>query len=205
MGRVVAGRIRFLSTSLEGFRWRKRKVSDRPAGGESRHHRSISPISPISDHNQTRLQRTKQSTFVVFHKAEGTKTTGQCTRISRVAALPGTCSSRTGRSMAPAPDPVVLRGHGGDVQCATFANVGGILCVLSGCVTRFAPTQPTPILSSSLAPSEGLLLFTPLPPPRGVWFRMTGSRRMARARDSFFGLDMPVGDGRLLRPFAPST
>ena len=44
--------------------------------------------------------------------------------------------------MAPAPDPIVLRGHGADVQCVTFAYIDGVQCVLSGCVTRPRGKQP---------------------------------------------------------------
>jgi len=51
-----------------------------------------------------------------------------------------TCSDGV---MAPAPDPVVLRGHGADVQCVTFANLHGIHCVLSGCVATLAPRSRT--------------------------------------------------------------
>lgn len=32
----------------------------------------------------------------------------------------------------PAPEPIVLRGHGGDVQCVAFATLGGVECLLSG-------------------------------------------------------------------------
>jgi len=32
----------------------------------------------------------------------------------------------------PAPDPVVLRGHGADVQSVSFATIDGQPCVLSG-------------------------------------------------------------------------
>ena len=32
----------------------------------------------------------------------------------------------------PAPEPIVLRGHGGDVQCIAFATLGGVECLLSG-------------------------------------------------------------------------
>lgn len=32
----------------------------------------------------------------------------------------------------PAPEPIVLRGHGGDVQCVAFTTLGGVDCLLSG-------------------------------------------------------------------------
>ena len=32
----------------------------------------------------------------------------------------------------PAPEPIVLRGHGGDVQCVAFTTLGGVECLLSG-------------------------------------------------------------------------
>ena len=32
----------------------------------------------------------------------------------------------------PAPEPIVLRGYGGDVQCIAFATLGGVECLLSG-------------------------------------------------------------------------
>ena len=36
----------------------------------------------------------------------------------------------------PAPDPVVLRGHGADVQCLAFARLDDARCLLSGRVLR---------------------------------------------------------------------
>ena len=45
----------------------------------------------------------------------------------------------------PAPDPVVLRGHGADVQSVSFAVVDGVPCVLSG----YAPRSLEPIVHGS--------------------------------------------------------
>lgn len=41
----------------------------------------------------------------------------------------------------PAPDPVVLRGHGADVQSVSFAVVDGVPCVLSGYAPRSLRTH----------------------------------------------------------------
>ena len=47
-----------------------------------------------------------------------------------------TRGARAGRAVVamgnPPPDPIVLRGHGAEVQCVSFATVDGVDCLLSG-------------------------------------------------------------------------
>ena len=50
-----------------------------------------------------------------------------------VGAPHGSARARAVVAMGnPPPDPIVLRGHGAEVQCVSFATVDGVDCLLSG-------------------------------------------------------------------------
>ena len=58
----------------------------------------------------------------------------------------------------PAPEPIALRGHGGDVQCVAFTTLGGVECLLSGDsngdVVRAGSRAPSPAVAPRRAPPE---------------------------------------------------
>jgi len=56
----------------------------------------------------------------------------------------------------PAPEPVVLRGHGADVQSVTFAVLNGVHCVLSGCVAALPLPPPTLFIQTRALSSRHL-------------------------------------------------
>ena len=68
-----------------------------------------------------------------------------CHRAPRLARALGSAMSN------PAPDPIVLRGGGGDVQCVAFAVVHGARCLLAGCVpVPVDAVVPSPTTSPGL-------------------------------------------------------
>ena len=78
----------------------------------------------------------------------------------------------------PAPDPIVLRGGGGDVQCVAFAVVHGARCLLAGCVPVPAPSsRPPPPRPPDPRPPDPRRPASHQPPPLA---RAQGQQRRRR-------------------------
>ena len=88
-----------------------------------------------------------------------------CHRAPRLARALGSAMSN------PAPDPIVLRGGGGDVQCVAFAVVHGARCLLAGCVpvpvdaVVPSPTTSPGLRTLGLRTRDAPRLTTPRPSP----------------------------------------
>jgi len=86
-----------------------------------------------------------------------------CHRAPRLARALGSAMSN------PAPDPIVLRGGGGDVQCVAFSVVHGARCLLAGCVpvpvdaVVPSPTKSPGLRTLGLRTRDAPRLTNPLP------------------------------------------